>query len=274
MLSVEVSEIDSIFTAFKSGADIVYAPIHLLTELMNEDNILRTNGLKEKDVEFVLMTPQLSFEKEMPALKELMQQVTDAGFKLACSNYGTIRLANEMDASFVAQKEFNAFNAYTANAFRRSGAYRVTLSSELNLEETQELCINADPDIQIEVMAYGRELLLVTKNDLLGPLIKDGTIEADSEVLLVDNSKGSFPVKREAERTLIYNSTVLSMLEDIDKLCTSGADVLRLDLSLYEKVDVKDITRNYRRALDGKQIKLKSTRDEEYDQGHYFKGVL
>lgn len=274
LLSVEVSQIDSIFTASKFGADIVYAPIHLFTKLMNEDNILRTNGLKKKDVEFVLITPQLSFEEEMPELKELMQQVTDAGFKLACSNYGTIRLANEMDASFVAQKEFNTFNAYTANAFRRSGAYRVTLSSELNLEETEELCINTDPDIQIEVMAHGRELLLVTKNDLLGPLIKDGIIEADSEVLLVDNSKGSFPVKREAERTLIYNSTVLNMVEEIDKLCSSGADALRLDLSLYEKVDVKDITRNYRRALDGKQIKLKSTRDEEYDQGHYFKGVL
>ncbi len=274
LLSVEVSEIDSIFTASKSGADIVYAPIHLFTELMNEDNILRTNGLKEKDVEFVLITPQVSFEEEMPALKELMQQVTDAGFKLACSNFGTVRLANELDAAFVAQKEFNTFNAYTTNAFRTSGAYRVTLSSELNLEETQEVCINADPHIQIEIMAHGRELLLVTKNDLLGPLIDDGTIEADSEVLLVDNSKGSFPVKRVGARTLIYNSTVLNMVEEIDKLCTSGADVLRLDLSLYGKADVKDITRNYRRALDGKQIKLKSSRDEEYDQGHYFKGVL
>jgi putative protease len=65
------------------------------------------------------------------------------------------------------------------------------------------------------------------------------------------------------------------MLEDIEKLCESGADVLRLDLSLYNnREDIKDITRNFRKALDGKQIKLKSTRDEEYDQGHYFKGVL
>ncbi|WP_292468521.1 U32 family peptidase [Methanolobus sp.] len=274
LLSVEVADIDSIFVASKSGADVIYAPIHLFTELMNEDNILRTNGLKEKNIEFVLMTPQISFEEDMPELKEQMQQVIDAGFKVACSNYGPVRLANELNAPFVAQKEFNPFNAYTTNAFKESGAYRVTLSSELNLEESQDACINTDPGLQIEVMAYGRELLLVTKNDLLKPFIDDDMIKADSEVLLIDNTKGSFPVKRKDERTLIYNSTVLNMVEEIDKLCDSGADVLRLDLSLYEKVDVKDITRNFRKALDGKQIKLKSSRDEEYDHGHYFKGVL
>ncbi|WP_094228729.1 DUF3656 domain-containing U32 family peptidase [Methanolobus psychrotolerans] len=274
LLSVEVSDIESVFAASKSGADIVYAPIGLFPELINEDNILRTKGLKEKDVEFVLITPQICFEEEMPALKELMQQVTNAGFKVACCNYGTVQLANELNAPFVAQKEFNAFNAWTASAFHSSGAYRVTLSTELNLEEISEVCINTDPDIQVEIMAYGRELLLVTKNDLLKPLIDDGVIEADSDVLLIDNTKGSFPVKRKDERTLIYNSTVLNTVEETSKLCDSDVDVLRLDLSLYGKEDVKDITRNFRRALDGKQIKLKSSRNEEYDRGHYFKGVL
>ncbi|WP_340818307.1 DUF3656 domain-containing protein [Methanolobus sp. WCC4] len=275
LLSVEVSDIDSVIVASKSGADIIYAPIGLFSEMMNEDNILRVNGLKEKDIELVLITPPISFEEEMPAIKELMQQVVDAGFSLSCSNYGTVRLANELNAPFVAQKEFNPFNAYTVNAFGTSGAYRVTLSTELNLEEIKDACVASDPKVQTEIIAYGRELLLVTKNDLLKPLIDDGTIKEDSEVLLIDNTKGSFPVRRENERTLIYNSTVLNMLEDIDKICDSGADVLRLDLSLYNsRDDIKDITRNFRKALEGKQIKLKSSRDEEYDQGHYFKGVL
>ncbi|SFM28637.1 U32 family peptidase [Methanolobus profundi] len=274
LLSVEVSDIDSMITASKSGADIIYAPIGLFSEMMNEENILRTSGLKEKDIELVLITPAISFEEDMPELKEQMQKVIDAGFHLSCSNYGTVRLANELGASFVAQKEFNPFNAYTVNAFGTSGAHRVTLSSELNLEETGDVCMASDPKVQTEIMAFGRELLLVTKNDLLKPLVDDGTVKEDSEVLLIDSTKGSFPVRRENERTLIYNSTVLNMLDDIEKLCDSGADVLRLDLSLYGRDDVKDITRNFRKALDGKQIKLKSSMDEEYDQGHYFKGVL
>ncbi len=274
MLSVEVSDVDSVVAASKSGADIIYAPIHLFSEMMNEENVLRTTGLKEKDIELVLVTPPISFEEDMQEIKEQVHKVIDAGFMLACSNYGTVQMADEMGIGFVAQKEFNAFNAWTVNAFRSSGAYRVTLSSELNLEEVQNVCTNSDPDVQVEIMAYGRELLLVTKNDLLGPLMDGGLVHDDSEVLLVDNTKGSFPVMRKNARTLIYNSTVLNMIDETEELCDSGADVLRLDLSLYGKNDVKDITRNFRRALDDKQIKLRSSRDEEYDQGHYFKGVL
>ncbi|MBP1908422.1 U32 family peptidase [Methanolobus bombayensis] len=274
LLSVEVADIDSVIAASKFGADIIYAPIRLFDEMMNEENILRTTGLKEKNIELVLMTPAISFEEEMPEVKRLMQKVIGAGFKVACSNYGTIQLANELGTEFVAQKEFNPFNAWTLNAFSNSGAYRVTLSTELNLKETKSVCRNINPDIQVEIMVYGRELLLETKNDLLGPLFKDGTINENSEVLLIDNTKGSFPVKRRNERTLIYNSTVLDLMDNIDKLTETGADVLRLDLSLYGRDNVKDITRNFRRALEGKQIKLKNTIDEEYDQGHYFKGVL
>lgn len=274
LLSVEVSDIDSVIAASKSGADSIYAPISLFKEMMNEDNILRTTGLKEKNIELVLITPAISFEEEMPALKQQMQQVIDAGFKLSCSNYGTVQLARELGAEFTAQKEFNPFNSWTVNAFGSCGAYRVTLSTELNLEETKDVCRNTGPDVQTEIIAYGRELLLVTKNDLLKPLLHEGIITEDSNVLLIDNTKGSFPVKRKDDRTLIYNSTVLNMLEDIDRLTETGADVIRLDLSLYGRDDVKDITRNFRKALDGKQFKLKNTRDEEYDQGHYFKGVL
>lgn len=274
LLSVEVSDIDSVIAASKAGADIIYAPLDLFDEMMSEENILRINGLKEKDIELVLITPAISFEEEMPAIKRQMQCVIDGGFRLSCSNYGTVRLANDLNTSFVAQKEFNPFNAYTVNAFGSSGACRVTLSGELNLEEIRDVCVAASPEIQTEIMAYGRELLLVTKNDLLKPLIDDGILREDSEVLLIDSIKGSFPVKRKDGRTLIYNSTVLNMLEEIDSLYDSGADVLRLDLSPYKKSDVKDITRNFRKALEGRQIKTKSTGDEEYDQGHYFRGVL
>ncbi len=274
LLSVEVSRIDHVFTCSKAGADIIYAPITLFDEMISEDNILRTNGLKKKNVELVLITPKICQEEEMPALKEMMQKVADSGFKLACSCFGSIGLANELGVSYVAQKEFNIFNSWTVEAFRKSGACRVTLSEELNLDELQELCEATDTDITTEVMAFGRELLLITKNDLLGPLVSKDIVRDDSEVLLVDKTKGSFPVKSDNGYTLIYNSTVLNMIDDINRLCSLGVDVLRLDLSPYGKSDVKDITRNFRKALDGKQIRSKFSVNEEYDSGHYFRGVL
>ena len=109
LLSVEVSDIDSVIVASKSGADIIYAPISLFSEMMNEENVLRTMGLKEKGIELVLMTPAISFEEEMPELKKLMQQVIDAGFRVACSNYGTVQLATELGNWFCSAERVQPF---------------------------------------------------------------------------------------------------------------------------------------------------------------------
>ena len=68
-----------------------------------------------------------------------MEKVRDAGFSVACSDLGAAQLAKELSIPFVAQKEFNIFNAFTASTFFQAGAYRVTLSSELNLSEIKNI---------------------------------------------------------------------------------------------------------------------------------------
>ena len=62
------------------------------------------------------------------------------------------------------------------------------------------------------------------------------------------------------------------MLKHIKALETSGADVLRLDLTLNDEKEIKDIVRAYSLALEGKRGKLKY-KDVEYGTGHYFHGI-
>jgi len=49
-------------------------------------------------------------------------------------------------------------------------------------------------------------------------------------------------------------------------------NVIRLDLSLNNVIEIKEIVRVYKDAIEGKEGKL-STRGVEYTTGHYFKGV-
>jgi len=275
LLSAEVNEIFSLFEAAGAGADIIYIPISRFETLTSLENAEKLEDLKAERIELIFRIPLINHDRELNELKPLMEKVRDAGFSIACSDLGAAQLAKELSIPFVAQKEFNIFNAFTASTFYQAGAYRVTLSSELNLSEIKNICEilqTCGETGQTEIFVHGRELMLITENDLLKPLIDRKIVRADSEVFLLDQNGPEFPVKRLGTRTLIYNSKVLDMLKYVRNLKEYGVDVIRLDLSLNSDAEVKGIVEVYKEALAGKERKL-SAKGIEYTTGHYFKGV-
>lgn len=276
LLSVEVNESSSFFEAAFAGADIIYIPISKFEELTVHENMEKLEDLKAERVELVFMVPLINHDSELDELRPLLEKVKDAGFRIACSELGAVQLAKELSIPFAAGKEFNIFNAFTASTLYQVGAYRTTLSSELNLSEIKNICEalqTCKSSGQTEIFVYGRELMLITENDLLKPLLDRRIVRKDSEVLLIDHEGSEFPVKRLGTRTLIYNSKVLDMLKYVKNLKDYGVDVLRLDLSFNTQAEIKEIITAHKEALAGKETKLKPARGFEYTTGHYFKGV-
>jgi putative protease len=276
LLSADVSSTESLFAAANAGADIIYIPIEMFGELTETQNSLHTSELRAKGTEIVFVTPQVAFDHELEALKKLLEDVHREKFTVACSNPGTVRVAAQMGIPFVAQRELNIFNTATAYAYFESGARRVTLSTELNLEEIKDISSAAGEEReqhQLELLAYGRELLLITENDLLKPLVDRKILDQNSNVSLEDNRGENFPVKRMGKRTLVYHSKVLDMREHLESLRDSGVDVLRLDLSMNGKKEIRETIRAYRSGLEGKRCRPLSG-NEYITQGHYFEGVL
>ncbi|MDY9924994.1 DUF3656 domain-containing U32 family peptidase [Methanosarcina sp.] len=276
LLSVEVQEISSLLQAAIAGADIAYIPVSLFEELMSPKNAEKLEDLKAERTELVFRIPRITHDSELNELKPMLEKIRDAGFSVACSSLGAAQLAKELFIPFVAQKDFNIFNAFTASTFYQAGAYRATLSSELNLSEIKHVCETLHTcgiSGQTEILVYGRELMLITENDLLKPLVDRKIVRKESEVLLVDQSGSEFPVQRLGTRTLIYNSKILDLLKYIKNIKGYGVDVIRLDLSFNTPAEVKEITEVYKQAIAGKEVKLKPARGIEYTTGHYFKGV-
>jgi putative protease len=277
ILSVEVNGPKFLSGAIEAGADIVYLPIEWFKLIADGDFEMTIQDIEGMDAEIVFITPQVSFDAELAQIKELMIQVKNSGFKLACSNFGTIQIAKEIGADYVVQKEMNIFNANTALKFFDQGACRATVSTELNLDEIGDICINSHakaPEKQIEIVAHGRELLLITENDLLKPFVDKNMLKKKSDVYLIDNKDVRFPVKRSGTRTLIYHSQVLNMLEHINDLMAYDVDVIRLNLSLNSHREVIDITKAYKTAIAGKTVKMKGNNREVPTTGHYFDGVM
>lgn len=274
-LSVEVKNPEGLLQATDGKADIIYLPVKKFYDLTSARYQIKLASLLEKGLEIVFNIPQVAHNKELRALTPLLKEIKEAGFTVGCADFGAVQLAKELEIPFVARKDLVVFNSFTVDTFKKAGAYRVGLSSELNLKEIRavyealEACGKAE---ELEITAHGREQMLVTEHDLLRPLIDQNIMKMDSEACLLDHKDQSFPIKRWGTRTIIYNSKVLSMLEYIEDLKLSGADVLRLDLTLTDEKDIKDIVRAYRQALDGKKGKLKKA-DVEYNTGHYFDGI-
>ncbi|RXA19864.1 U32 family peptidase [Methanosarcina sp. MSH10X1] len=276
LLSVDVNESSSVCAAAFAGADIVYVPISQFEVLSAPENAEKLEDLKAERVELVFRVPLINHDRELDELGPLLEKIKAAGFGITCSELGAAQLAKELSIPFAAGKEFNIFNAFTASTLYQAGAYRVTLSSELNLSEIKnisEALQTCKGSGQTEISVYGRELMLITENDLLKPLIDRRMVRKNSEVLLVDQGGSEFPVKRLGTRTLIYNSKVLDMLKYAGNLKGYGVDVLRLDLSFNTETEIKDIIKAYKEALAGKETRLKPARGVEYTTGHYFKGV-
>ncbi|KKG29648.1 protease [Methanosarcina mazei] len=276
LLSVEVQKISSLLQAATAGADIAYIPVSLFEELMSPGNADMLEDLKAEKTELVFMIPRVTHDRELEELKPLLEKVRDAGFTVASSSLGASQLAKKLSIPFVAQKDLNIFNAFAASTLYQAGAYRTTISSELNLSEIKNICDTLQAcgtSGQTEILVYGRELMLITENDLLKPLVDRKIVRKESEVLLVDQSGSEFPVRRLGTRTLIYNSKILDMLKYVKNMRGYGVDVLRLDLSLNTDAEVKEIIEVYKQAIAGKEAKLKPERGVEYTTGHYFKGV-
>lgn len=276
LLSVEVNKISSLFEAAFAGVDIIYIPVSKFEELTAPENVEKLDDLKAERVELIFGVPLINHDSELDKLKPLLEKVKAAGFRISCSEFGAVQLAKELSIPFAAGKEFNIFNAFTASTLYQAGAYRVALSSELNLSEIKNICEalqTCKVSGQTEIFVYGRELMLITENDLLKPLVDRRIVRTDSEVFLVDQEGSEFPVKRLGTRTLIYNSKVLDMLKYVKNLKGYGVDVLRLDLSFNAEAEIKEIITAYKETLAGKEIRLKPAKGVEYTTGHYFKGV-
>lgn len=268
LLSIYVSDLKSLETAVKNGANIIYILIELCKEYNTIDNDIK-KLIIENNIEIVFVTPQIAHDNEIEKMKNLFDYVKLQRYNIACSNLGFVQLAIQNNIPYVVQKDFKIFNSYSANLFFNNGAYRVCLSSELNLEEIQNIKKSL-PDQQIEVFIHGREQMLITNNDLLSSFNKNDEF---NNAYLEDKHRIRYPIKKSGKYISIYDSKTLNMIEEIEKMMSTGVDVLYIDLSIYKGKVIRDVIRTYRRAIDKNKIHPAKHKNENIFKGHFFGGI-
>jgi putative protease len=270
LLSAEVADIEGAKAAADSGADIIYIPGNLFDKVEgNRELVLK---LKKNHIEIVFTLPAIIHENELEEWTDILERIKSRGYTVGCGEAGTLRLAHQMEIKCVALKNFTVFNSLTANVLQENGASRIILSPELTLEEMKNVVQTSGNGVQFEAIAYGRQQLLVTEHDLLKPIVDKGFYDENSNAFLQHKKTDRYPIKRWRNRTLIYDSHVINMLNNINDMKNTCINVLRLEFSQESNQKVASVVSEFRKILDGKS--KKNIRDSKvYSKGLYYSGI-
>lgn len=272
LLAVEVGNIDSLRAAAENGADIIHVPIDLLPEIRQFEGgklLDSKNGMPE----IVLSLPPIIHDSEQDAIAPMLLEAQKYELAVECSDIGSLKLVRDLGLPFVAAKSLNTFNSLSAETLSEKGAIRVDVSPELSVTEIRELSGGVNHEkMQLESVAYGRQLMFVTEHDLLAPLLKQGFYRNGVSAYLVDKKGDRYPIRRWGTRTLLYDSRVINMSGKLRDLQEAGISAIRLELGNDGRKKVANLVTTYREALDRLSSSTSSGSTQHFT-GHYFESV-
>lgn len=181
----------------------------------------------------------------------------------------------------------NCFNSSSLEQLHQLGLSGVTLSAELTLTQIRNL---ADiSGLSKEVIVYGRIPLMTSEYCSVGSVAggfdsktKCSAACEKGEYYLKDRMGAKFPVlcDRIDCRSTIFNSNVLLLEENIDKIKDAGVDMIRLnftDETFEDMVGIvnmhKDLSVSGKKVLESHRKLIDRIKKQGFTKGHYFRGV-
>lgn len=277
--------------AVTAGAELVYfggESFHSGRAVAGEDIYRAVALCRDKGVDFVLSTPRIVHDGELPAVYRLLDTAAKAGAGgVLVGNLGLIDRVREAGLPLYADLGLNVFNAYTAGWLFAAGAVQVALSPEMTREQVAALAAR----LSVEVLVHGAIELMVSRYCVPGSLL--GGFAAgracagacrSRRYALMDRTGAVFPLEMDQFcRMHLFNSRDLCLLEEVPELAAQGVAAVRVDARGRGPDYVAAVTGVYRRVLDGmaEEEKLAAWKERlarfspaGFTRGHYYRGVL
>ncbi len=287
LLAVFAGDLDSLRAAAEAGADLVYfgGEAFRFPPAAREELHAGFLFCRRRGVQFVLATPRIIKDGELPAVLELCKEVMSwPADGLLVGNLGLLEKIRKLGVPFYADYPFNVFNSRTFDYLQAMGAVQVMLSYELTREQIKKIAARAA--VSVEVLVHGDVELMVSEYCAVGSIL-GGLAPAkkcprscrERRCYLKDRLGVLFPVEVDKFcRMHIFNSRELCLLDHLRLVAETGAGVFRIDARRRGPEYVFHVTRAYRQALErggegpGKET-IARFLTEETTTGHFFRGV-
>ncbi|MBU1142766.1 MAG: U32 family peptidase [Firmicutes bacterium] len=171
-------------------------------------------------------------------------------------------LQNPKQFPLISDEFFNVTNIYTANLLFKNHVNRVTLSPELSKERVfgfRELFMNKFNYVpNLELVVYGRVDLMISK---YCPIAKTFKTKQNchlcelNQYYLEDRMKSKFPLINDGNCNIrILNHKPLNLIEYINQIKLSGIEKIRLDFTTERIEEVREVIKNFNKAMMGESI--------------------
>lgn len=264
--------------------DRLYLPFGMLIK-ENAEKVLRLKGSSELFVYIPSITRGNYDRLIRSKLKDVVEMGVDG---ILVGNPGSFDYGRRFPGlKIMGDHPLNIFNSTSIKDLKELGFDGVTLSLELNLNQIKDL--EQFPGLIREVLVYGRIPLMTSEycptGSIHGNHSKDSSCShgcSGRDFRLKDRMNMEFPVlcDRIDCRSTIFNANVLLAADSIDKIKTSGADMVRLNFiderpdEIRSIVDMHRDVLNYgKKALDAHKQLTEKIKDRGFTKGHYLRGV-
>ena len=171
---------------------------------------------------------------------------------------------------YIADYQIYAWNRKAENLLQQIFA-RTTLPVELNKKESAQL----SKDAHKECLVYGRLPLMYSANCVQKTMEHCVKAEQNDKQLyrLTDRYRNVFPIEQNCLHcyNVLYNTVPLSLHNQMDYLLNCSYGVYRIDLTLEQAEEAREIIRFYQDVLhgvDGMEFPYK-----DFTNGHFKRGV-
>ena len=278
-LMVKVDTIQQLETVLHEDVDrVYYGGIHDLHRV--------TKMCKENNIEIFFKSPTILKDQESQILQRILEKNMVDG--ILAGELGFLNFAkNNLKTSVIADASFNIMNSSTVDFLKDMNVNGITLSTELDLKNIENLQINKD--LEVEVIIYGKLPIMTTETcPLIGNNYCNNQCHKCEDKAnhytrgLKDSKNMVFPfTKDDWGRTIIINSNPLYMVDKIHDLFKLSINNYRLEFTDEEPEEIIKIIRSHRNSIE-KYFSMNNTEKgykdigmdiKDFTRGHFYRGV-
>ncbi|MCR5176362.1 MAG: U32 family peptidase [Anaerovibrio sp.] len=256
LLSVQVSDIDSVEAACKNGADIVYlsGEVFKPKKPWSIKDVEKAIAIGRKtDTKIVISTPRTTMRRECGELEQYLHAINSLNPDgIMVSNLGSLKLAQEHTKLPVqADFSFNLFNHMAASFMKKNGIKMATASLELSFGQLRKLVENSP--LPIEVIVHGSYESMICDHNFAGMILPYKHLVnpefVNRHYALKDKVGGIHSLRMDQfNRNHILFTKDLCYYPYLDKF--NGIGAFRIEAKDYSPELTASLTAAYRKALD------------------------
>ncbi|GMQ60013.1 U32 family peptidase [Vallitalea sediminicola] len=252
--------------------------VYIESELIELEDIKKmVNICRSYNAKIFIALPRIfdeAIEKKYSPKFQQIKKLDVEGYLVR--TYGEMNLIRSTNKQIVIDYNMNIINNEAISAWIGEGASRITLSPELHNREINNLDTKNS-----EILVYGYLPLMVSKQCVINNTSNNNKLcYNNKKYYLRDRYGKKFLIDRRCGNCInvIYNSSPLILLDQLDKVNNLGISNLRLEFTTESKEHIVKIMKLFFsivcnvKKYDRESI-LNIVGVEEFNRGHFLRGI-